>query len=255
MYMVGQGDLSIPFVDSHIHLYEYDKDIENLCAGNYVFLAVSDDVESSVKTVEIAGRCQNVVPAVGYHPWNIKSLEGIDMEFFENVIKKSNVRFFGEIGLDKRFVSNTFDVQYQLFARFVEIAQRNNMGLSIHAPDAWKEALEVVRKNDIKVAIFHWYTGPIELLKEIIDNGYYIGINVAAKIQRKHLDVIRNAPLENIVTESDGPYRYRGLLLGPSMIPELVSTIASIKNVDVEIVGEVIWKNFRRILKDVGIPI
>ncbi|MEM0026533.1 MAG: TatD family hydrolase [Ignisphaera sp.] len=253
--MIGQEELSIPFVDSHIHLHEYDKDVEDLCKDSYVFLAVSDDMGSSVKTIEVARRCQNVVPAIGYHPWNIKNFANVDMEFFEDIAKKNNVRFFGEIGLDKRFVFNTFDIQYQLFIRFVDIAQRNNMGLSIHAPDAWREALEVVKKSNIKVAIFHWYTGPIELLKEIVDNGYYIGINVAAKIQKKHLDIIRNVPLENIVTESDGPYRYRGLLLGPNMIPELISIIASIKNIDAEIVKEVIWKNFRRILREVGIPI
>jgi len=127
--------------------------------------------------------------------------------------------------------------------------------MSIHAPDAWKEVLEVLKKSNVKVAIFHWYTGPINLLKEIVDEGYYIGVNVAAKMQKKHIDVIRATPLESLVTESDGPYRYRGMLLEPSLLPELISLIASIKGLSEYDVKVQVWDNFSKILKSVGISL
>ncbi|MDK6028006.1 TatD family hydrolase [Ignisphaera sp. 4213-co] len=242
-----------PYIDSHIHLYEYGEEAEKLCKEiHYIFLAVSDDIQSSLKTIEIAKKCSNVVPSIGFHPWNVKE-PNIDFKQFENIIKTYNVKFLGEVGLDKKFVSETFNVQLHLFENLVAMAKDYELGLSVHAPNAWREALEVLRRSGVKIAIFHWYTGPAELLREIVNEGFYIGINVAAKIQKKHLEIIKIAPLESIVTESDGPYNYRGLVLGPAMLPELIALIAKIKNVDEKTVREAIWRNFYIILKNVGI--
>jgi TatD DNase family protein len=246
-----QTQHSIPLVDSHIHLHEFDENtIKRLCSEDYVFLAVSDDFLSSAKTVEIAKRCRNVVPAVGVHPWVIK--EDINIESIAKLVSDEGIRFLGEVGLDKRFVPQTFELQLKIFKEFLEIAKTYGLGLSIHAPDAWREVLELLVRNDIKVAVFHWYTGPLDLIKEIIDAGYYIGINAAAKIQKKHLEVIGVVPLEYMVTESDGPYNYRGLLLEPSLLPDLLDIIARVKGVSTKEVRDQIWQNFLKILRIAG---
>lgn len=245
---------SVPFVDSHIHLHELsNNELRKLCKNNYVMLAVSDDISSSFKTIEIAKTCEKTIPAIGVHPWSIR--REVSIEPLATIVSSGSVRFLGEVGLDKRFVLETFETQLKIFKEFVELAEIHELGMSIHAPDAWKEVLEVLKKSNVKVAIFHWYTGPINLLKEIVDEGYYIGVNVAAKMQKKHIDVIRATPLESLVTESDGPYRYRGMLLEPSLLPELISLIASIKGLSEYDVKVQVWDNFSKILKSVGISL
>ena len=242
------------FVDSHVHLYEYGDNWKRFCLEDYVLLAVSDDYESSIKTVEIAKSCRGVVAAVGIHPWNVKNYN-IEVSVFEDLVKRCGIRFLGEIGIDKKFVPETFEYQKRVFEEFLDIAERYKLGLSIHAPNAWREALDLVKNRGIAVAIFHWYTGPEDIAREIVDYGFYIGINVAAQIQKKHREIIKVVPLENMLTESDAPYKYRGLYLEPTQIPHLINIVAEIKGVDSGYVKEVIWRNFLDVAKKVGISL
>ncbi|HDD56745.1 MAG TPA: hypothetical protein ENG18_01845 [Nitrososphaeria archaeon] len=103
-------------------------------------------------------------------------------------------------------------------------------------------------KMDVRRALFHWYTGPIRLLKDIGEAGYYISINPAVKIQPKHRRILENAELEMIITESDGPYNYRGLKLKPTMISDLIEFISNIKDVDRISLEKIIERNFERLL-------
>ena len=242
-------------VDSHIHLYEYsDEVIDKLCRNsNYLYLAVSDDYESSLRTLSLASRCSNVIPAIGIHPWEINEVSTDELE--KVLALTSEVKILGEIGLDKKFVPHTFNKQLEIFKKFIDIAKDLNLGLSIHAAGAWREVIDLISRNDIRYAIIHWYTGPTDLLKDIESLGYFIGVNAAIKIQRKMRSIVEKAPLEIMLTESDGPYEYRGLRLDPSLIPEALSIIAEIKEVDVDYVREVIFKNMTKFLVGVGIRI
>ncbi len=242
------------FVDSHIHAHEYGEEfIRKYCRDDYIYLAVSDDYESSLKTLELSRKCKYVIPAVGLHPWEVNKDSLIDVDKISELARK--VHFLGEVGLDKKFVSGTWDLQLRVFNRFLDIAESLGLGLSIHAAGAWKEVLEILRNRNVKVAIIHWYTGPLELIEEIESLGFFIGVNPAIKIQKKMQDVVKAAPLDIMVTESDGPYNYRGLNLGPELILGTIDMIAKIKNLDVDLVIEVICKNFMRILGRVNVSI
>lgn len=233
-------------------MYEYDEDkLRKYCKmSNYVFLAVSDDYESSLKTLSIAGKCANIIPAAGIHPWEVKEAYINELDKILELV--DNVYFLGEVGLDKKFVPQTFIHQLKVFKRFLEIARDYNKGLSIHAAGAWRDVLDLLYRYDIKVAIIHWYTGPPELLKDIESLGYYIGVNVALKMQRKMRLIIERAPIEIMITESDGPYEYRGMILNPELIPEAISEIAKIKGVEQDQVIKVVSENFRSILRKLG---
>jgi len=108
--------------------------------------------------------------------------------------------------------------------------------------------LEILRKYDVEHAIIHWFSGPIELLEEIALSGYFITINPAIRIQERHRRVLEEASIEIILTESDGPYNYRGLNLRPDMIKDLVKYIAEVKGMREEVVEERIASNFRKLI-------
>ena len=54
--------------DVHCHLYEF-KNLEEFVGIKIV--AVSDDLESSIKTIKICKKTE-WIPAVGIHPWGVK---------------------------------------------------------------------------------------------------------------------------------------------------------------------------------------
>jgi len=241
-------------VDSHVHLHEYGEFWSSYC-GRFTMLAVSDDVQSSLRTVEMARRCPTVVPAVGVHPWSVS--EGLDLakltRDLEELLEVGGVRFLGEVGLDRVFTPGTFSYQLKVFEALLDLASRYGVGLSIHAAGTWREVLDLLRRYGIGVAVFHWYTGPLDLLEDIVAEGYLIGVNPALRVQRKHEEVVRAAPLEALVTESDGPYVYRGLKLGPELIEDLVARVAQIKGMEVGEVTEAVRRNFTRVLSRVGL--
>lgn len=237
------------YVDAHCHLYAFsDDDIKKIFQElNMVVIAISDTYDASKRTQNLAKIHNNIIPCIGIHPWEIKGedvLQAID-KLIENI---NDAKCIGEVGLDKRFNSENYNLQKEAFYKFVEASIKYKKPLNIHALDAWREAFEIVSSMGVKRAIFHWYSGPIDLLRKIKDSGYFITINPSVKFQKKHSMVLKESPIEIILTESDAPYNYRGLTLHPNMIPKLIDHIAKVKNLKAKYIETLIESNAERYL-------
>jgi len=237
-------------VDIHSHIHEFsDEELRTLLgqAENIVIVGVGDDLESSKKVIELSKSYGEIAPCVGLHPWSIKGSEAIKEA--SSVIKlalENNVKCLGEVGLDTKFVPQTIELQREVFKVFLEAARDYNMFLNLHTAGTWEEVFNLLVRYDVDAANFHWYTGPKTLLKDIETHGYTISINPAIKIQKKHQEIARIAPIEIMLTESDSPYEYRGLRLTPLMINDTIRIIASIKALEVEEIAKIIWSNFAK---------
>lgn len=235
--------------DAHCHLHEFsDEEIGRFIANRYVIMAVSDDLGSSIRTLNIyREHMYNVIPCIGLHPWNIGRGSEENMNRLASLIVDEKPPCIGEVGLDKRFLpESTFNKQTEIFRSFLEIASSIDAIVNIHAVDSWREALRMAIDSGVKKAVFHWFNGPEDILREIIDVGYMVSINAAIKIQDKHRRVAKLADLDSILVESDGPYNYRGLRLSPDMLSETISIIAEVKGVSREDVERAVERNFKR---------
>lgn len=244
-------ELNIISMDAHCHLHEYEEnEIKSVIDLNMYIIAVSDDYKSSIRTIEISRRYNLVIPAVGLHPWNVNHNYKDEVANIERLLLENElIKILGEVGLDKKFKPYTIQYQDVVFRKFVEMAKEKGLALNIHAANAWVDVLDILYRNDISLAIIHWYTGPLELVKEIVDRGYYITVNQAITIQQKYRDVIKIAPLDIILVESDAPYRYRGLVFHPKEILSIYKYIAELKGVSVDEVRKNIMKNNYRFLQ------
>lgn len=243
-------------VDAHCHLHEFPiNELVKYCGrGDLSIIAVSDDYPSSLRTLEISSNCPNVIPAVGIHPWNVGKVHIRDeLKPFTDLLPR--VKFLGEVGIDKRFKPESYSEQLEVFKYFLGLARDYGLGVNVHAAGAWREAIDQLIKYEVSVAVIHWYTGPIELLKELENAGFYITINPAIRAQEKLRNVVKEAPLSIILTESDGPYVYRGLKLTPDEVPLAINEIASIKELDVEEVSRIVYENYIKLLSKIGITL
>lgn len=244
-------------LDAHCHLHEYsDEEIEKEIANlGIAVIAVSDDAQSSRRTLELAERYSWVIPALGLHPWEVEPDRISEVDEIIELVRSYRVRILGEIGLDKRFRRETYMYQLEVFKRFLEVAKEMDLAMTLHCVDAWREVLDLVSRASVRVAVFHWYTGPVELLQEIKDRGFYISINPAIVVQDKHKLIAKHAPEDIMLVESDGPYNYRGTRLGPHLIDRAIEEIARVRNDDPENVRRIIVENSRRFLKEIGIAL
>lgn len=238
-------------MDAHCHLHEYqDSEIESIINLGMYVVAVSDDYISSFRTLEISKKYRPVIPAVGIHPWNIGPGYEDEIAGIERLVSENNlVRMLGEVGLDKKFKPHTIHHQEVVFRRFVEMAKERGLALNIHAAGTWMEVLNTLYKNDIPLAIIHWYTGPLELIREIADRGYYITANSALAIQQRYRDVVKMAPLDIVLVESDAPYNYRGISFHPKEIQATIRQIAELKSMSFDEVRKSIIGNNYKFLK------
>jgi len=240
--------LWVMLVDSHTHLYEFNPD-ELRSFGGIILVSVAEDVKSSETVVKLAEEYGNVTPCVGIHPWNVDKVPPSDVKLIEDIVKGGDVRCLGEVGLDLKFTPNTIDRQRRFFEEFLRMAKEYDLVLNIHSPDAWREVYDMVTRVDVDKVIFHWYTGPLDLIGDVTEQGYYISVNAALKIQEKSRRVAEVVPLRFMLTESDGPYEYRGIRLTPLMIRELVPEIAKIKGVDAATVEDSVYFNYTKLFK------
>ncbi|MEM4788185.1 MAG: TatD family hydrolase, partial [Ignisphaera sp.] len=206
-----------------------------------------------IRTLAIAEKHRWVIPAIGIHPWNIDANSFAEFSrLYELAISLRNrIRVIGEVGLDKKFKSETFIYQLQIFKSFIDLATEIKSLLNIHAAGAWKETIELLARSDIPSAIIHWYTGPLELINELIDRNIFISVNPAIAVQIKHREVVARAPLDIILVESDAPYSYRGLIMHPKDVFNVIKYISNIKNMSYEEVYEVIVNNYEKLKRKI----
>ena len=107
----------------------------------------------------------------------------------------------------------------------------------------------------VKKAVFHWYVGTLELLREIVDSGYYISATPALTYSPPHQEAIEKAPLDNILLETDCPVSYQGKVSSPVDVLTTLREVARIKKCSRESVAECTSRNAKRLFGALPYPV
>jgi TatD DNase family protein len=231
-----EGELAkISLVDAHAHLDQ----IENLSnsleeareAGVRGIIGVGMNVESNRKILKISeGNKGYVYPAVGYHPWELKEDEvEKNLSFVRNHL--GDCIALGEIGVDYK-VKIKKEVQWKVFEALLTMALDFNKPVILHCRFSHHHALRMVKERGIKRAVFHWYSGPLSVLEEILAMGYSVSATPALRYSPPHREAIRQAPLERILLETDSPVIYQGKESRPKDVRITLGEVAQLKGVD-----------------------
>jgi TatD DNase family protein len=232
-------------VDAHSHLYGFENPEKFRTIS---IIVVAEDYRTSLEALRLGEKFDNVFPSVGVHPWKISEVSDEEIKNVCELISRQDVKCIGEVGLDRRHARASFERQLEVFDTFAKLASEYSLPMNLHCLDAWQKALDILLKNDVPRALFHWYTGPLNLLEKISSVGYFVSINPMGVVQKKHREVARLMNIRSILTESDGPYVYRGVLLEPPMVENSLNIIAEVKGMDRKVVGSIVAENFRKFL-------
>ncbi len=237
------------YIDMHNHFHELleeEYNIKHIVEYNneYIIVAVSDDLESSIRTLELSKKYSFIRPCIGIHPWSIEEASEDELNKLLSVVDKEEVNCLGEIGLDTIFVAKTINKQRKFFLKFLEKARDYNLLLNLHTAGTWNEVFNLLLKYDIEKAYFHWYTGPLDLLDEITSQGYYIGANPAWIIQKKHRRILEYAGVNNLITESDAPYKYKGIYMTPLLVKDTLNYLSQLYRISYEVLKYKIYQNY-----------
>ena len=124
----------------------------------------------------------------------------------------------------------------------------------IHSREAAADTMDIMHEYAAGMrAVIHCYSYSVEMAKEYVKMGYYIGIGgvVTFKNAKKLKNVVEAVPLTSIVLETDCPYLapepYRGKRNSSLYLPYVAGKVAELKGVSVEEVIRQTEENSRKL--------
>ena len=144
--------------------------------------------------------------ALGFHP--LLAAENKS----ELALRKflSQTSYIGEIGLDfSRDGISTKDEQISVLRELLAELRGKKKIISVHSRRAEKELLGLLCEYDIKNVIFHWYSGPVDLIPSILKQGFYFSVNESMCLSKNGRAIIEKIPQDRVLTETDAPYNER----------------------------------------------
>jgi len=250
-------------IDAHTHLDRYlfkrfGKDIKPVLEQieEYKILTISNslDLTSYLTNRRIARKSKYIVPAFGIHPWNAyRYVDKTDL--VQKLIRESKI--IGEIGLDHSYVKDKdrYPSQRKIFELF--LSKTKNRIISLHTKGAEGDVLDLLRVYGNNRVIIHWYSGSLDILEEMIEEGYYFSISPEIKFSDHIKKIVKEISLDQILTETDnpgGPQSYMGKKGMPILIKDVAKEIAKVKEKRFFQIEEIVQENFARLAEsDLGI--
>lgn len=201
--------------DTHVHL-DHLENVESALgsarqAGVAAVVAVSMDLESCRNSLAIKRSFSSpkIYLGMGMHPaeTNLSELDEC-IKFTRDHIDELAV--IGEIGLDfwykwVRKDQEKKDEQRKVFRAFLDLAHEFDLPAVVHSRGVWRECFDILKEKKIKKAEFHWYSGPLDVLKDILEAGYYISTTPSLAYSPQSREAVEYAPIQQTLIETDSP--------------------------------------------------
>ena len=135
------------------------------------------------------------------------------------------------------------------------LARELDLPVIVHEREAHQDGMAVVDEFPQVTGVFHCYSGSLEMAKELIKRGWYIGFTgvLTFKNARKAVEVAREIPLERIVLETDCPYMspepFRGRRNDPGKLYRMAQALAQIRDLPAEQVEAITFENGKRLYR------
>ncbi len=224
-------------IDTHTHLYDLpnteDALRDSAAAGVSDVIALGVNLASNKRHIDLITAAERgsatgqprIHLALGLHPGNIKSDEiEACFSFFRLLLSRTGdpvgrplyssfpIVAIGECGLDFQYKPVRKDdalknEQRMVFQRHLDLAREFDLPIVIHCRGAWRECLAMTISSGVKKAVFHWYSGPVDVLKDILDAGFLISASVALEYSPELRRAVEYVSIDRILVETDTPVR------------------------------------------------
>ncbi|KAE9527574.1 hypothetical protein AGLY_012854 [Aphis glycines] len=290
---------SIPFIDIGANLTDpmfkgiyngnkkHKEDLEDVLERAWKndlkkIIITSGSLDDSIESLKIASLNENLYCTVGCHPTRCdeftksKNPESY-LNSLSDLIKnnRSKVVAIGECGLDnQRLHFCSREIQEKYFEMQLKLSEDFNLPLFLHCRDAAPTFLDILKRNPNLIksgGVVHSFDGSLNEAKDIINLGFYIGINGCSLRTEDNLKTVAELPINRLMLETDCPwcevkqthpsYSYvqtkfnsvkkekfidGSMVKGrnePSTIRQVFEVLASLKNEDPVCLGNQIYQN------------
>lgn len=249
--------------DTHAHLddHAFDPDRDALLAalpGQGIGLLMNPgcSLATSRAACALAREHSWTYAAVGSHPDAAAEVTPEVLEEYRRLIRENpKVKAIGEIGLDYHYEDVPRNIQQEAFLAQMELAREAKLPVIVHERDAHADGMTVVRHFPEVTGVFHCYSGSLEMARELVEQGWYIGFTgvLTFKNARRALEVAAGLPLDRIVLETDCPYMspepFRGKRNDPGRLYRMAEALSALRGLPVEEIETITMENGKRLYR------
>jgi len=243
-------------IDTHAHLDQVFCDIDR---GLDKIILAAANLETSKNNLLLAKKYPNILLAsVGIHPQESDNspveLKKIVEKNYEKIVA------IGECGLDFSEISKEspkfkemVKIQEEIFRIQIELSQKYNKPLIVHARRAVDETVEILKEYKDLSGVFHCYAGGNKRIKKVIDLGtnWFFGIDGNLTYEIGLAEVVKNIPMDRLVIETDSPYLtpvpFKGEVNSPKNVIYIYEKVAEIWGKSFKEIEEIIDGNAKRL--------
>jgi TatD DNase family protein len=252
----GWGEGQAMLIDAHVHLDKYgdllDEALHQIETERIFTVATAMDVPSYLELQKIAEGSQLILPTFGIHPR--RAAEYADrLPELDRYTEMSPA--IGEIGLDFHWVrdTTTYPAQKKVLEYFIAAAAEQDKFVNLHTKAGEKEILNLLEKHGVRRAIIHWYSGPMDVLRAMIDYGCYFTIGVEVLYSDYIKEIAKTVPDHLLLTETDNPGALKWLKKNdeigmPAAIAAVVEALAVLRHQTPSQVEQLAQANFSRLI-------
>jgi TatD DNase family protein len=264
---MSEVNTELGWVDTHCHVdaTEFRGSLPEIISGaadKGVKAILLPTVQASdwIPAKHLASQHGNQIPGLvytlGIHPLYINRAQDSDIDVLQGQIEQSldDPRFvgIGEIGLD--YFVEGLDPQRQefFFHKQLDLAQQFQLPVILHVRRSQDAILKALRKRTITSGIAHAFNGSHQQAEQFIELGFKLGFGGAATYDRalQIRRLLKELPLESIVTETDSPdippawlKDEGGKFNEPALLPRIATQLADIRGVSKEVFSKAVWQN------------
>ena len=260
------------WIDTHCHV-DAPEFAANLPA--VIDAALQNNVQAILLPAVRAADCQQVramanqygsqipglVYTLGIHPLYTNQAQKSDVQLIEQQISQSlsDPRFvgIGEIGLDYFIEDLDLRCQDYFFNAQLDLAEQFQLPVILHVRRSQDAILKALRRRKILGGIAHAFNGSMQQAEQFIGLGFKLGFGGAATYERalQIRRLLKELPLESIVTETDAPdippawLRAEGIPFNePAFLPRIAQELATIRGIDKAVFADAVWRNAMQVL-------
>ena len=215
-------------------------------------VATAMDIPSYEELRKIGKRSDLVMPTFGIHPRRAADYAGRLKELGRYIEMSPAI---GEIGLDFHWVKDesTYPAQRKVLEYFIAAAAEQNKFVNLHTKAGEREILDLLEKHDLKRAVIHWYSGPMDILRAMIEYGCYFTIGVEVLYSDYIKEIARTVPDPLLLTETDNPGALKWLKKNdqigmPAAIKSVVAALAELRRSSPLDIEKLVHGNFSRLV-------
>lgn len=248
-------------IDSHCHLQNLPPEERERALdaarerGVQGFLVPATKLEEAEDILAFCHQHSDVWCALGTHPHDASSWRDGDVDRLRSLLADPKAVAVGECGLDFYYDHSPREAQFRALREQWALAIELGLPVVVHNRDSNEEMLSVVREEAFRdlQADFHSFAGGLEMARELIGRGFYLGLSGMITFPRADnvREVIPILPPDRCLVETDTPYLapvpHRGKPNRPAYVVEIAERLAQETGETVEEVWKRTGENFYRL--------